>query len=100
MKETGKSRRRGPHEILYYPDYEAKGGTGDYARGVLSTDLRWSEFHDEVRRFQGHRDYVWRGQRRHGEGMTIRIILWKAVYISAHEGTTRQALGLAMVDVV
>ena len=61
------------HKILKFDDYEAVGGKGTYDKGVLTSPLsKWSEFYDEVTRFRDYRDYVWRGQRRSGEGWTLK----------------------------
>ena len=61
------------YEVLTFDKYREAGGRGSYDKGVLSSTLsKWSEFYDEVRRFRGHRDYVWRGQRGSGEGWTLR----------------------------
>lgn len=60
-------------EILKFDEYKRTGGKGIYDRGVLSSALsKWSEFHDELSRFRNYKDYVWRGQRRSGEGWTLR----------------------------
>ena len=57
-------------EILKFNEYK---GNGDYDRGVLSIELfKWSEFYDEVSRFQNYRDYVWRGQRRGDDEWTLK----------------------------
>lgn len=62
------------YEILKFDEYKKAGGKGTYDNnGVLSSTLsKWSEFYDEVRRFRDYRDYVWRGQRRGGDGWTLR----------------------------
>ncbi len=60
-------------EILKFTEYEKSGGKGSYDKGVLSVTLsEWSEFYEEVRRFRGYRDYVWRGQRRDGNEWTLK----------------------------
>jgi len=50
-------------KILRFNKYKKAGGNGIYDRGVLSITLaEWDEFYDEIGRFRGYRDYVWRGQ--------------------------------------
>jgi hypothetical protein len=56
------------YELLHGEEYKRAGGKGKYDRGVITSTLsEWSEFYEEVRRFQGCRDYVWRGQEQHGD---------------------------------
>lgn len=61
------------YEILTFDKYKEAGGKGSYDRGVLSTILNsWSEFHEEIARFHDYKDYIWRGQRRGGEGWNLK----------------------------
>ncbi len=61
------------YELLTCERYERVGGKGQYDRGVVTSTLSaWSKFYEEVRRFQGSTDYVWRGQEQHGNGWTLR----------------------------
>jgi len=61
------------HEILKFDVYKTAGGKGTYDKGVLISPFsKWSEFYDEIGRFRDYRDYVWRGQRRSGEGWTLK----------------------------
>jgi hypothetical protein len=76
------------HEILKFDAYKEMGGRGTYDREVLSSTLsKRSEFYDEVRRFRGQRDYVWRGQRGSGEGWTL-----KAKFDRENSAPNRQQL--------
>ncbi|MHC4521302.1 MAG: FRG domain-containing protein [Planctomycetota bacterium] len=70
---TDQTRTAREYEILYRPQYEERGGKGDYDRGVMTSRLsEWREFYEEVRRFRDKRDYVWRGQQQHGGDWTLR----------------------------
>lgn len=73
MKPNARPQLKAKYEVLNITEYEKGGGSGTYEKGVLSSTLSgWQEFYDEVARFRDHRDYVWRGQRRHGDGWTLR----------------------------
>ena len=77
------------YEILKINEYKAAGGKGTYDRGVLSNTLsNWSEFYDEARRFRDYKDYVWRGQRKSGEGWTLRSKFDRG----NHEGNRKKLL--------
>ena len=61
------------HSILKMDQYERAGGKGDYDRGVVTIrSSGWNKFCWDVGRFSEHKDYVWRGQERHGDGWTLR----------------------------
>ena len=70
---SGGCEQQMAHEILRFNKYEEAGGKGGYDKGVLSSTLaNWSEFYGEVSLFRGYKDYVWRGQRRSGEGWLLK----------------------------
>jgi hypothetical protein len=78
---------RSKYELLTVEQYEAARGKGDYDKGVLTTSLStWREFCKEAARFRTCRDYVWRGQRKHGDGWTL-----KSAYDREYNDENREA---------
>lgn len=82
-----KSQPRTMYQLVRFDGSEVEEGKRTYDRGVLSCKLsKWSEFANEVRRFRDY-DYVWRGQRCHGDGWAL-----KSKFDRAHSTGSREEL--------
>jgi hypothetical protein len=68
--------------------YLAFGGKGTYDKGVLTRELsEWKEFFVEAVLFRDYKDYVWRGQRRHGDEWSL-----KSTFDRRNSGSDRKKI--------